>query len=78
MNAHNINDHEHAARMGEIGVDVLKASPPVAAAGWTVAGHALNEWLVLLTLVYTALLIVHQLHKMWYFHKHGAARHDDS
>lgn len=51
----------HHNTFGEVAMDVAKVSPPVAATTWTVSGHALNEWLVLVTIVYTLLMIVHEL-----------------
>ena len=43
--------------------DVAKAAPPLTVAGMTFFGYSLNEWVVILTLVYTALQIVAMLRR---------------
>lgn len=55
------NNNQHTV---EGAVVVAKLTPPVSASVWVVSGHTLQEWLVLLTIVYTVLMLVHQLWKM--------------
>lgn len=62
------NNHQHTA---EGAVVVAKLTPPVSASMWVVSGHTLQEWLVLLTIVYTVLMILHQLWKMWRYYKNA-------
>lgn len=38
--------------------EVARVAPPAGMAGWTLWGHTPNEWLVLLTIVYTVFLLV--------------------
>ena len=45
-------------------MDAIQAAPPVAATGWYFAGHSINEWLALFTIIYTVLLILKTL-KNW-------------
>lgn len=42
---------------GELLVSATKATPPLAASGAVLAGLALNEWVLIATLVYTLLQI---------------------
>lgn len=55
------NNHQHTA---EGAVVVAKLTPPVSASVWVVSGHTLQEWLVLLTIIYTVVMLIHQLWKM--------------
>lgn len=55
------NNHQHTA---EGAVAVVKLTPPVSASVLVVSGHTLQEWLVLLTIIYTLLMLLHQLWKM--------------
>lgn len=57
------NDNRHD-RMREACMDAIQAAPPVAATGWYFAGHSINEWLALFTIIYTILLILKTL-KNW-------------
>lgn len=51
------NTHEHTITAGGVVTGTVKAAPPVTASGWILAGHQLNEWLILLTILYTVLMI---------------------
>lgn len=55
------NHHQHTT---EGAVAIAKLTPPVSASVWIVSGHTLQEWLVLLTIIYTVLMLIHQLWKM--------------
>lgn len=41
----------------ELGVEALKAAPPVSISGMAVAGVSVADWLLIATLIYTALQI---------------------
>lgn len=43
----------------------LKASPPVTVAAATMAGMGLQDWVYVLTIVYTTLLIVQHIWTKW-------------
>lgn len=55
---------QHPEHASEAAMAVLKVTPPVSASVWVVSGHTLQEWLVLLTIIYTVLMLIHQLWKM--------------
>lgn len=49
----------------EIIMDAVKVSPPVTVAGLTWKGITLSEWVMMLTAVYTALMIFVTLRRLW-------------
>ena len=49
----------------ELSMAAAKITPPVVAAGMTLAGYPLSDWLVLLTIIYTLLQIWATAHKLW-------------
>lgn len=51
--------HNH---IPEVTVAALKVSPPVAISGWILAGHELEDWVLLATLIYTVLQILLAVH----------------
>ena len=40
--------------------EAVKAAPPIGAAGLQLAGYPLSDWMLVLTAVYTVLLITHK------------------
>lgn len=63
-----MSDHvQHASTHSqEVAVAITKATPPAGASALYLAGVQLETWVVILTLVYTSLLILHQLYKMYH------------
>lgn len=49
----------------EVAVEAIKAAPPVTVTGMTLFGYELQSWMLLCTIVYTLLLIVTQVIKIW-------------
>ena len=47
-----------------VSVAVAKASPPIAVSGLTLAGVQLQDWLIMATLLYTAIQIIIALPKL--------------
>lgn len=57
---------EHTQHLaGEAGMATAKVAPPVAAAGLTLMGVQLSDWLIIATLIYTVLQIGLLLQKLW-------------
>lgn len=53
-------------RVNEIGIETMKAAPPVGvSAVAAVSGWDLNHWVALATLVYIGLQVAHLLWKWW-------------
>lgn len=42
-------------RTSEVAGEITKAAPPVSVTGLSLMGVSLNEWVIILTLIYTAL-----------------------
>ena len=66
---------EHHA--GEAAAAAVKASPPLAISGMYLAGHPLQDWLVLATLAYTILQLILLLPKFHRQYKAWRASKDD-
>lgn len=58
-----MNTHEHTETLGAA---VAKLSPSISVAGVTLAGVHLQDWVLLLTIIYTLLMIAE---KLWKWHK---------
>ena len=57
---------EHTQHLaGEAGMAAAKVAPPVTAAGLTLMGVQLSDWLIIATLIYTLLQIALLLQKLW-------------
>jgi hypothetical protein len=50
----------------DIVTEVVRATPPVTVGGLTLFGVGLSDWVLLLTLVYTALQVYFLLRDKWY------------
>lgn len=61
-------------------VEAIKAAPPVGVAGLTVFGVAISDWAVVLTILYTAFLLIDKLptviERFRQFHRWLKGRHD--
>lgn len=49
----------------EVEMTVLKVMPPITITAFTIAGHPLDEWLVVSTIIYTWLQICLLVRKLW-------------
>ena len=59
---------EHVQHMAEAGVVTAKVAPPVVASGMVIAGYPLQDWLIVLTIIYTVIqivLLLPKLRQMW-------------
>ena len=59
---------EHAQHIAEAGVGTAKVAPPVVVSGMVVAGYPLQDWLIVLTIIYTVIqivLLMPKLRQMW-------------
>lgn len=57
---------EHTQHLaGEAGMAAAKVAPPVTAAGLTLMGVQLSDWLIIATLIYTLLQIALLLQEVW-------------
>lgn len=57
---------EHTQHLaGEAGMAAAKLAPPVTAAGLTLMGVQLSDWLIIATLIYTVLQIALLLQNLW-------------
>jgi hypothetical protein len=56
---------EHAQHVAEVGAVTAKVTPPVVVSGMVIAGHPLQDWLIVLTIIYTVIQIVLLLPKLW-------------
>ena len=56
---------EHVQHIAEVGVVTAKVAPPVVVSGMVVAGYPLQDWLIVLTIIYTVIQIVLLLPKLW-------------
>lgn len=52
--------------------EALKSAPPVSVAGATVVGVSLDEWVLVLTALYTALQIAYFIRKRYKEYKDGS------
>ena len=59
---------EHAQHVAEVGAVTAKITPPVVASGMVIAGYPLQDWLIVLTIIYTVIqivLLIPKLRQMW-------------
>ena len=56
---------EHVQHIAEVGVVTAKVAPPVVVSGMVIAGYPLQDWLIVLTIIYTVIQIVLLLPKLW-------------
>ena len=56
---------EHVQHVAEVGAVTAKVTPPVVVSGMVIAGYQLQDWLVVLTIIYTVIQIVLLLPKLW-------------
>ena len=59
---------EHAQHIAAVGVVTAKIAPPVVVSGMVVAGHPIQDWLIVLTIIYTVIqivLLIPKLRQMW-------------
>lgn len=59
---------EHAQHVAEVGAVTAKITPPVVASGMVIAGYPLQDWLIVLTIIYTVIqivLLLPKLRQMW-------------
>ena len=59
---------EHAQHIAEVGAVTAKVTPPVVVSGMVVAGYPLQDWLIVLTIIYTVIqivLLMPKLRQMW-------------
>ena len=59
---------EHVQHIAEVGVVTAKVTPPVVVSGMGVAGYPLQDWLIVLTIIYTVIqivLLMPKLRQMW-------------
>jgi hypothetical protein len=59
----NITDHSQHLETG-VTMAVAKTSPPVVVSGLTLAGVQLQDWLIIVTLLYTVIQIIIALPKL--------------
>jgi len=51
-----------------VGAVTAKIAPPVVISGMVVAGHPIQDWLIVLTIIYTVIqivLLIPKLRQMW-------------
>ena len=59
---------EHAQHIAEVGAVTAKVTPPVVVSGMVIAGYPLQDWLIVLTIIYTVIqivLLMPKLRQMW-------------
>jgi len=59
---------EPAQHVAEVGAVTAKITPPVVASGMVIAGYPLQDWLIVLTIIYTVIqivLLMPKLRQMW-------------
>lgn len=54
----------HAQQVAEVGAVTAKITPPVVVSGMVIAGYTLQDWLIVLTIIYTVIQIVLLLPKL--------------
>ena len=59
----NVTDHSQHIESG-LSMAVAKTSPPVIVSGLTLAGVQLQDWLILVTILYTVIQIIIALPKL--------------
>ena len=59
---------QHVQHVAEVGVVTAKVTPPIVVSGMVVAGHPIQDWLIVLTIIYTGIqivLLMPKLRQMW-------------
>lgn len=59
---------EHVQHIAEVGTVTAKVTPPVVVSGMVIAGYPLQDWLIVLTIIYTVIqivLLMPKLRQMW-------------
>ena len=59
---------QHIQHAAEVGIVSVKVAPPVVVSGMVVVGYPIQDWLIVLTIIYTVIqivLLMPKLHKMW-------------
>lgn len=56
----------------EVLTEALKSAPPISVAGATIAGISLQEWVLVLTAVYTLLQLAYFLRKRYKEYQDGS------
>lgn len=59
---------EHVQHVAEVGAVTAKVTPPIVVSGMVVAGHPIQDWLIVLTIIYTVIqivLLLPKLRQMW-------------
>ena len=59
----NITDHSQHLESG-LSMAAIKTSPPVIVTGMTLAGIQLQDWLIMITILYTVIQIIIELPKL--------------
>lgn len=59
---------QHVQHVAEVGAVTAKVTPPVVVSGMVIAGYPLQDWLIVLTIIYTVIqivLLMPKLRQMW-------------
>ena len=59
---------QQVQHVAEVGAVTAKVTPPVVVSGMVVAGYPLQDWLIVLTIIYTVIqivLLMPKLRQMW-------------
>ena len=59
---------QHVQHVAEVGAVTAKVTPPVVVSGMVIAGYPLQDWLIVLTIIYTVIqivLLLPKLRQMW-------------
>ncbi len=59
---------QHVQHVAEVGAVTAKVTPPVVVSGMVIAGYPLQDWLIVLTIIYTIIqivLLLPKLRQMW-------------
>ena len=59
---------QHVQHVAEVGAVTAKVAPPVVVSGMVIAGYPLQDWLIVLTIIYTVIqivLLIPKLRQMW-------------
>jgi len=59
---------QHIQHVAEVGAVTAKVTPPVVLSGMVIAGYQLQDWLIVLTIIYTVIqivLLLPKLRQMW-------------
>jgi len=59
---------QHVQHVAEVGAVTAKITPPVVVSGMVIAGYPLQDWLIVLTIIYTVIqivLLLPKLRQMW-------------